>query len=292
MNILVTGAGGFLGSALCAHWQRAGHHVQGTFRSAARAAAAPASLGARHVLPLGAVPSPGLLAGCHAVVHAAYDAAPAPDRLRRNVAGTLAVAEAARRAGVPRQVYISSYSAHPQGTSDYAQVKVLLEAYFRRLGAPSLRPALIVGDGGLCGRMLRMVRRLPCVPLLDGGRGPVAVVALGDVAQALDRLLTGELPAGPSDGAYNLACPEEPTMRQLLLRMGVAMDRRVRFAPIPLAPMVTLAQACERLRLPLPVSSENLRGYRLNRAQSRRSHHEILGVQPLGVDAMLAACVV
>ena len=291
LDIMVTGAGGFLGSTLCHHWQRAGHRVQGTFRHARRAAAHP-QLAARHVLPLGETPNAELFHGCHALVHTAYDGTPGPHRLQRNVSGTIALAEAARRAGVPQQVYISSYSAHAHGTSDYAQVKVLLEDYFRRLQACVVRPALIIGRGGLCGRMLKLVQRMPCVPLLDGGHGPVAMIGVHDVAQALDGVLQQEVPPAPEeDGAYNLASGDTPSMRTLLQAMGAAMGRRVRFVHVPLSPVLALTAALERLHVPLPVSSENLRGYRVNRALSRVSHCEMLGVQPSGLAAVLAACV-
>ena len=110
--LLVTGATGYLGSALVALLTDAGQPVRAAIRSAARASVLPDGVD-RVFADLGDEQSlVEAMRGCEGVFHLAASLGPSPEDTRRsNVDGTARVLAAAARAGVRRVVYTSSSAA-------------------------------------------------------------------------------------------------------------------------------------------------------------------------------------
>ena len=110
--LLVTGATGYLGSALTALLTDAGLPVRAAIRSEARAGVLPEGV-ERVFADLGDEESLAeAMRGCDGVFHLAASLGPSPEDTRRsNVDGTARVLAAAARAGVRRVVYTSSSAA-------------------------------------------------------------------------------------------------------------------------------------------------------------------------------------
>ncbi len=125
-----------------------------------------------------------------AVVHAAL--ATGPDSYQVNVAGTTRWLEEAQAAGVPLQIFLSSLSAAPAALADYGRAKYALEERFTAAGGVVFRLGVVVGPGGMFGRMVESARRFPVVPLLDGGRQRLYPLGIGFLCQAIrDTILAG-----------------------------------------------------------------------------------------------------
>jgi nucleoside-diphosphate-sugar epimerase len=132
MKVLVTGAGGFVGSAVCAQLQADGLGVRGTYRKCASPETNPPTIYPSATAPervevgdINAATQWGAaLDGVDAVVHLAArvhsmdDPAVDPmDAFREvNVAGTRRLAQAAAKAGVKRFVFISSIKVNGEQT--------------------------------------------------------------------------------------------------------------------------------------------------------------------------------
>ncbi len=112
MVLLVTGATGFVGSAVAAHLHARGHQVRALVRDPARAGVLPAGV----ELAVADLDDPDALVraadGCEGVFHLAA-AVGVPDARARelNVGGTARVVDACRRAGVRRLVHTSTSAA-------------------------------------------------------------------------------------------------------------------------------------------------------------------------------------
>jgi nucleoside-diphosphate-sugar epimerase len=160
--VAVTGANGFVGSAVCRAFASAGYRVIALQRSHPRDALAdsyiPYSLGSGLGCSL-----PGEVV---AVVHCAYDLR-ARDRAtieRVNVGGTERLLE---QVGCTRVILISSMSASTGSPQIYGRSKLACEELVKRRGGTVLRLGLVYDDaasGGMIGA-LRAVAGAPVVPM-------------------------------------------------------------------------------------------------------------------------------
>lgn len=188
--VALTGATGFVGKATLAALARAGAHVRALARTLPRERGAAewveGELAGRDALA-------ALVGGAEAVIHvaglttardaAAFEAA--------NVAGTLALVEAAARAGVPRFVLVSSLAAREPALSAYGASKARAE----QLVAASGLDWTIVRPPGVYGpwdvdylEMFRLARR-GVVPVPPPGRS--SLIHVQDLAELLAALVPG-----------------------------------------------------------------------------------------------------
>lgn len=255
-EVLVTGANGFIGRALCSHLHRAGIGVVGTTRRRAT--------GHGHWLHVGDVHGETdwshALAGVQTVVHLAGKSASSVRRTEKalqrvNVEGAVNLARQAARAGVKRLVYLSSLKVlgessisplaarHlPKPVGPYARSKheaeKALAAVARQTGLELviIRPPLVYGRGvaGNFRRLLRLAASGLPLPLaaIDNKRSLISVDSLCGLIH-----LCLHHPAAPgqvllaADGAIST-----PALIRLLAR---GMGKSARLFPLPV-PMLRL----------------------------------------------------
>ena len=234
MTVLITGVNGFIGTHLARHWSSLGYTVYGA---------------ARH--------NPDLPAGLGAdvVVHLAYDRKAG---IELNVAGVKSVFAAATAAGIPRQIFASSYSARPDALSEYGRLKYLLETYFLERGQTIVRPGLVIGNGGLFGRNMEQILHTPLMPLLNAGNDLLPVVAVEDLVTAMTTLLHRK------PGAYNLFNKDLIPMRQFVEAINRAGHHRAVYFNIPLSWAIAGLSCASKLRIRLPIDLDNLRALKQN----------------------------
>lgn len=192
------------------------------------------------------------------VIHAAYatTANPPTIAMRVNEGGTARVLAAARSAGVARFVFVSSLAAHAGARSYYGRSKHMLEQQLDYSRDLTIRPGLILArHEGLFERLRRSVEHSPVVPLFGGGLQILQTVHVDDLCEGFERALLKGL-----TGTLNIAEPGGITMREFLEEIARRLRRNVIMVPLPGAPALWLLRSFERLRIPLPVTSENLLG--------------------------------
>ncbi|MCX7625796.1 MAG: Gfo/Idh/MocA family oxidoreductase [Candidatus Sumerlaeaceae bacterium] len=263
MKVLVTGASGFIGSRLCRYLQQVGHEVIAVVRPRSAPARYPAGTIVYAQLPYG-IPF-SAFDGLEAIIHCAGTTTgqSVAESIAVNVETTRVLCEhAAKCDNLRRLIYISSQSAHERAISIYGRTKRAGEDVVRRSSVPYaiVRPGLVFGPGneGLFARMRRTVERLPVIPLLGGGKALVQPIEVTDLCRALERCL--HLPPGESF-EFNLGEPEPMTLAEFL--QAIAQAHRGKRKPaisIPLAPLEFLVRTAERLRMPLPVTTDNIEG--------------------------------
>lgn len=266
MNVFVTGVNGFLGTHLARHWSALGHQVYGAARNWPNPGAK-RCLSRCIAFDLAGDPRPSDLAGADVAVHLAYDRKAS---IESNVAGVQRVFAAAAAAGIPRQIFVSSYSARPDAVSEYGRLKYQLEGYFLERGHTIVRPGLVIGNGGLFGRNMEKILKTPVMPLLDGGIDLIPLVAMEDHARAMTLLLQRE------PGAYNLFNRELVPMRQLVMAVNHAGHHRAIYFNIPLNWAIGALSWASKLGLRLPIDLDNLRGLKQNQKCPHASNLEAL----------------
>ncbi|HHX4054566.1 MAG: UDP-glucose 4-epimerase family protein [Burkholderia contaminans] len=258
-RIVVTGANGFVGRAVCRLALAAGHDVTGLVRR--RDGCIPGVREWVHDAPdfdgLGDTwPDDLAVDGVihlAARVHVMRDESPDPDAAfdATNVAGTLRLAKAARRNGVRRIVFASSIKAvgesdggapvseavSPQPQDAYGRSKLRAERQLAQFGASNgldvvvVRPPLVYGPGVRANflRMMDAVARGLPLPLgsITARRSIVYVDNLADALLqcAIDPRAAGE--------CFHVADDNAPSVTGLLRLVGEALGKPARLIAVP-----------------------------------------------------------
>lgn len=162
-NILLTGATGFIGSALLGALQR---DPRIRVRALVRRTPGEEAGRGRTTYVHGDLTDPSSLPevcrGIHTVIHAASYVGPDPRQCQAvNTDGTAALVEAARRQGIRRLIYVSTASVYGRGRHDGAgpppatydpasaasRSRLAAERFVRESGGWVVRPHLVYGNG-------------------------------------------------------------------------------------------------------------------------------------------------
>lgn len=254
MKILVTGATGFVGSALCEVLAASGHELVKAVRK---------GIGSGRVV-VGDIraetPWAGAVGDCDAVVHLAArvhvmkdDAAdPLLEFRKTNIDATLVLASQAAQAGVKRFIFMSSvkvngeqtHPGHPFRTDDipapqdpYGISKMEAEVGLRKIAEQTgmevviIRPPLVYGPGVKANfaSMVRWLQRGVPLPLgaIHNHRSLVALDNLVDlIVTCIDHPAAANQTLMVSDG-------EDVSTTELLRRMGAALGKPARLISIP-----------------------------------------------------------
>ena len=287
--ILVTGASGFVGTALCTRLEQSGVAVRRALRSAP-AAPTPGVVVTGELD--GAQDWASALAGCEAVVHLAArvhvmsDTAsdPLAEFRRINVEGSLNLARQAADAGVRRFVYVSSIKVNGEATppgrpfredepempnDPYGVSKHEAEQGLRALGQACgmevviVRPPLVYGPGVRANfrALARAVQKRMPLPLalVDNRR---SLVGLDNLVDFLMLCLHHPAAAGET---FLVSDGEDLSTAQLVRRMASALGRSALLLPVPPSWLMAAAalagrrEAARRLCDSLQVSIDKAR---------------------------------
>jgi uncharacterized protein YbjT (DUF2867 family) len=206
-------------------------------------------------------------AGVDCAIHLAHDF-DGTKGAQRTLESTAAIAAQLKAAGVPRQLFFSSYSSGEHASSTYGRTKFAIEKAIEHIpGVVIVRPGLVLGNGGLYGRIRKWARVLPIVPLPDGGRGAVPVI---DIEKLCDLSLNLALSSVEPTHA-NLFEVELKSLRQLVLEAAAQCQRKPWILPIPARWLTGLLVLAARLHIRLPVNADNLAGFMSNQSASHTS---------------------
>lgn len=252
MRVFITGIRGFLGSQLAKALELRGHQVRGS-------ASAPGDL---PCIRLGELFDPAVFEDAHTIVHAAHDFR--PGTVEANLRGARMLFDASRGR---HRILISSHSARADAISEYGISKYRIERFYLDERETVVRPGLVIGAGGSFGRNLGTMRSSRVIPLVDGGRDAVPVLAISDFCEAMVQVIEGG-----QRPVYNLFNEIEPTMREIAEVVLRLEGRRAWLVPVPYAVAFAAILAGERMGLRLPFQSGSLRSLRQNRNRVHESN--------------------
>ncbi|HYO41949.1 MAG TPA: NAD(P)H-binding protein [Candidatus Limnocylindrales bacterium] len=270
-TILVTGANGFVGSHMVPTLIDAGHRVLALVRDQGGAdqvmrRLAPAQREAVEIRT-GDVTSPGTLpvalAGADAVLHLVavprdWDGG-ATLRLV-NTEGTRNVLKAATDAGVRRFVHLGALAVIDDPDLHYGGSKAKGMALVRESGLDwtILSPSLLFGprDGffNILGDLVRMSPGI--VPITGKGDARFQPLAIGDLAKAAVLVLGDDATVGRE---FPLGGPRYWTYREIVEEVLRGMGKKRALVPMPVAMIRLVATVSEKIRLPFPVATDQLR---------------------------------
>ena len=296
--ITIIGGSGFLGRHIVRALARRGYRIRVACRRPDLAG---------HVQPLG---TPGQIMAVQANVRypaslaAACDGAYAVINLTGvlhsagaqsfdaiHVFGAEASAKAARAARARLFIQMSALGADENSTSDYARSKAEGEKRARANfpGAIVLRPSVVFGpEDDFFNRFAALARFSPVLPLIGGGETRFAPVFVGDVAEAVSRLVD----KGDADGrTYELGGPEDLSFHQLMDFTLDTIGRSRLLVPVPWG--IAKMQALVLGLLPKPLLTtdqvELLKTDNVVSEAARRERRTLegLGIAPQGIEAIV-----
>jgi len=194
------------------------------------------------------------------LIHAAWDmqASSQSDLEKTCVAGSAALLEAARLAGVTNIVFISTISAFEGARSAYGRSKLKVEALFRHANGLVLRLGLVYGDppGGAFAKIDHIAKTAAFVPLIGDGRVPQYLLDKATLGEVARRAVSGDL--GEQLQPITVASPDPILFRNLLERIAHAAGRRILLLPVPWRLLYFVLRAAECLGLKVAVRSDSI----------------------------------
>jgi uncharacterized protein YbjT (DUF2867 family) len=288
MNVLVTGATGFVGAALIPRLQAAGHTVRAFARRPETVA------GGVEVVQGDAVAGTGLdaaLEGIDCAYYLIHSMEPGldgtfADRDRR---AATQFAEAARAAGVGRVIYLGGLVPEGKEASLHLASRLEVERLLHDAAPASvaLRASIVIGARSRSFRFLvRLVERVPVMPLPAWRRHRTQPIDARDVLAFLVAAATTEDARGGL--SLDIAGPDVVTYEELVDRIRDALllrrpTLRLQFNLTPVASRVAAAIAGESIELVGPLM-EGLDGDLLPRDDSAAA---LLGVRLHSLDAAI-----
>jgi uncharacterized protein YbjT (DUF2867 family) len=249
--VTVFGGTGFLGRRIVRRLLEKGLTVRAASRHPQRVAAlfssdarAPEAVQADILDP----PSVALaVAGSHAVVNAVslYVERGNLTFERVHVKAAADLAAASRNSKVGQFVQISGIGSDPGSESSYIRARGRGEqAVMSTFPSVIIRPSVMTGpDDAFLTVLVRLIRLLPIYPLFGDGGMRLQPVYVGDVAEAIGRLIDGNDPGGSS--IFELGGPHVYTYEELLREIASQLDIHIRVMPVPFAAWNVLARVAE-----------------------------------------------
>ncbi len=207
--------------------------------------------------------------------------------------GAEASAKAARAAKARVFIQMSAIGASEASAAQYARSKAEGEARAKASfpGAIILRPSIVFGpEDSFFNRFAAMARISPFLPLIGGGATKFAPVFVGDVADAVVRLVD----AGEANGTtYELGGPQVLSFRQLMDFTLNTIGRKRLLLPLPWG--IAKLQAAVLGLLPKPLLTmdqvELLKSDNVVSDEARREGRTLegLGIAPQGIEAIVPA---
>jgi len=207
-----------------------------------------------------------------------------------HVMGAKNIADVAKAKGVQRLVQMSALGADEHSPSKYGRTKAEAEIEVRAVypGATIVRPSIVFGPGdGFFNKFAAMAQISPVLPLIGGGKTRFQPVYVGDVGQALARMVTDPATAGQT---YELGGPGTFSFRELLEKMLAETDQRRFLAPIPFQVAGLLGKAGELTAFLMapPVTSDQVELLKVdNIVSGQYPGLTDLGVTPTTLESVL-----
>ncbi|MFQ5335203.1 MAG: NAD-dependent epimerase/dehydratase family protein [Flavobacteriales bacterium] len=281
-TICITGAGGFIGSALTKHLLGCGYSIRSLVRKLPAGEDSRVKYG---YWSLGEAVPEELISGADVLIHCAY-AKKAAGRASYydNVSGSDKLLKQAAAAGVKQFIFLSSFSAADDAPSEYGRQKYSIERLFYQYDGLVIRCGLVIGPGGLFYSIAQRVKKGACIPLINGGKQVVQTIFIDDLSLIVERSIEARF-----TGMLDVAARDCITYREFIRGIADCYRQKAHMISLAYGLLLLMLQTAGRIGLRLPATADNLRGLKAMRARDVSASLDRLGFEPRPTEASLSA---
>lgn len=232
MDVLVTGATGFVGGRLVPRLLEDGHDVTVLVRDASRYTG-PSDVDVVQGDLLEESSLDGIFEGIEAVYYLVHSMHSGPGYAARDRRAARTFVTATREADIDRVIYLGGLGEEGSQLSEHLRSRREVEAVLKdgQYELTTLRAAIIVGADSASFEMVRqLAHRLPLMVTPRWVDTECQPIAISDVVAYLAGVLTAPETAG---GTFEIGGPEVLTYREMLERTAAALGHRVFILPVP-----------------------------------------------------------
>lgn len=281
-KVLITGANGFIAKSTARALKEAGCFVIGTSRNPGPVPHCDKIVHGILGEPLKDVFENHKL---DAVVHCAYDKDDIDNV--RNSKGTILWAEQAEKSKVGLQIFMSSISADPDALSPYGQKKYEVEKWFIEHNQIVFRLGLVVGNGGLFGRIVATVKKSPLIPLIDSGKTAMYLSDVDTISEIVRDTIMSKNKI--TKGKIWYLQQGEPVFFIDILREIRKQHSLFRiFIPVPYFVVSVLLSLTEKIKfIKIGINTNNLKWSRQVRCKKFKSDLNYLGYPEASIETLI-----
>ncbi len=253
LNIVITGANGFIGNYLTQYFAQQGHQVYALVHHLYKAP--PPNITYR-AFDLHSFASDVIPEGTDLVIHAAY----IPYNKNNNeedinYKASKRLLEMSRRKKVQQFIFFSSFSASENALSNYGQSKFKTEQLFNLNECLVLVPGLVVGPGGLYNNIKNIIQANKFIPLIANGNQVLQYIRIEDLAEVIEQAVNNNIV-----GRYVLACEQTIKMKDFYKKIANDINKHIFLMPMPYFVADLLFQFFDKLNIDIGISRESLLG--------------------------------
>jgi nucleoside-diphosphate-sugar epimerase len=150
-------------------------------------------------------------------------------------------------------IFISSFAVNPPITdSYYGRCKSKMEYYFK--DDLIIRPGLVLGNGGLFGKIFTQLKKNKILPLINGGNQLIYTIHIEDLIKAI--IIGVE---NSSKGIWNVAHNTPVSYKELILMISTKLKIKPILIPLPIFLIRGIIWLLKIINKPL-ITRDNLNG--------------------------------
>lgn len=246
-TIAITGANGFIGKALMKALLEKNYLIKALVRQIPTDKLQGVSY---HLYQLGGDLDEAIFSDVEICIHLAFQF---EKQEHNSVDVNFLAVENLKKLQLAQYIFISSFAAaSPVTESYYGKCKLAVEAFFQE--DLIIRPALVLGNGGLFGRLQTQLSKNKFVPLLNGGKQIIQTIFIDDLVNSIIFLMEKQ-----AKGTFHIAHPAKVFYKDFITEIAKTTQKKVIFIPIPVWLMRIIVAIFQLLPKP-PINKDNLIG--------------------------------
>ena len=187
---------------------------------------------------------------------------------------------ACEQAGVERVIQISALGADDAAIVPYQKSKKQADDVLRKMDLDwfILRPSLVYGSGGKSFALFKKLSNLPIIPLIDNGKQMIQPVHISDLIATVLRCLEDDVPPKQT---INVVGKQAISYKNWMISIRTRQSKPC-FLSLPFSLIIKLSRLGKYLQLPL-LNPDSLRMLQQNNIAASRALTAFLGREPLAV---------